>query len=93
MKNGIIKRGEIMEIKYRLLKDIVARTATGLSFDLTNAKAVFFIKEDRCINGKSLLGILSGQFRMGDIITVKGEVEKDMEIIKEAFNTIGEVIN
>lgn len=81
-----------MKITYKLKKDIVARIAANLAFELSNTKATYILKDNQCLNGKSLIGILSGKMMYGDIITIKGETEEDMKIIKEAFNGLGDVI-
>lgn len=81
-----------MSITYRLKRDIVSRTAANLVFGISEAKSVYIIKNERCFNGKSLIGILSNSLRFNDIITVKIEEAEDIEIIKEAFNGLGDVI-
>lgn len=81
-----------MKITYKLKRDIVSRIAANLAFDLSRTKSAFILKGNQCLNGKSLIGILSCQLRFGDIITIKGENEEDMKIIKEAFNGLGDVI-
>lgn len=81
-----------MKITYKLKRDIVARIAANLAFELSNAKAAYILKNNQCLNGKSLIGILSSKMMYGDIITIKGETEEDMKIIKEAFKDLGEVV-
>lgn len=82
-----------MSIKYRLKRDIVSRTAANLVFEISEAKSVHIIKNDRCFNGKSLIGILSNHLRFDDIITIKVEEPEDIKIIIKAFTGLGEVIN
>ena len=81
-----------MNITYRLKRDIVSRIAANLVFDISEAKSVHIIKNERCFNGKSLIGILSNSLRFNDIITIKVEEAGDIEIIKEAFKGLGDVI-
>lgn len=81
-----------MSITYRLKRDIVSRIAANLVFGLSEAKSVHIIKDERCFNGKSLIGILSNRLRFNDIITIKVEEAEDIEIIKEAFEGLGDVI-
>lgn len=82
-----------MKLIYKLKKDVVARTATMLSWDLSQLHSTIHIQSnDRIINGKSLIGVLSGQYRMGDIITVIFDEEKDLNRIKEIFEELGEEI-
>lgn len=79
-----------MKLIYKLKRDIVARTAAMLSWDLGQLHSTIHIQSnDRIINGKSLIGVLSAQFKMNDIITVIFDEEKDLNKIKEIFNEIG----
>lgn len=79
-----------MKLQYKLNRDIVARTATMLNWNLNQLHSSIHIQSnDRVINGKSLLGILSAQYKMGDIITVIFDDEKDLNKIKEIFNELG----
>ena len=82
-----------MKLTYKLKRDIVARTAAMISWDLSQLHSTIHIQSnDRVINGKSLLGVLSGQYRMNDIITIMFDEEKDLEKIKEIFDEVGEEI-
>lgn len=79
-----------MKLQYKLNKDVVARTATMLSWDLSRLHSSIHLQSnDRIINGKSLIGVLSAQFKMNDIITVIFDEEKDLNRIKEILNEIG----
>lgn len=79
-----------MKLQYKLNKDVVARTATMLNWDLNQLHSSIHIQsDDRVINGKSLLGILTAQYKMGDIITVVFDDENDLDKIKEIFNELG----
>ena len=79
-----------MKLQYKLNRDVVARTATMLNWDLNQLHSSIHIQSnDRVINGKSLLGILSAQYKMGDIVTVIFDDEKDLDKIKEIFNELG----
>ena len=81
-------------IKYLINKDLVIREAINLIFKLNNLKTNLYIlnNKKRLINGKSLIGILSNSLRFNDIITIKVEEAGDIEIIKEAFKGLGDVI-
>ena len=57
-----------MKITYKLNKDIVARTAANLVFNLSEIKSIHIAKGNTCFNGKSLVGILSNNLLSGDII-------------------------
>lgn len=79
-----------MKLQYKLNRDVVARTATMLNWDLNQLHSSIHIQSnDRVINGKSLLGILSAQYKMGDVITVIFDDEEDLNKIKEIFNELG----
>lgn len=79
-----------MKLQYKLNRDVVARTATMLNWNLNQLHSSIHIQSnDRVINGKSLLGILSAQYKMGDVITVIFDDEKDLNKIKEIFNELG----
>ena len=79
-----------MKISYKLDKNIEARVASMLAWDLSQLHSSVHIQlEDRVINGKSLIGILSAQYKAGDIITIIFDEEEDLEKIKEIFNELG----
>lgn len=79
-----------MKISYKLNKNIEARVASMLAWDLSQLHSSVHIQlEDRAINGKSLIGILSAQYKAGDIITIIFDEEEDLEKIKEIFNELG----
>lgn len=79
-----------MKISYKLDKNIEARVASMLAWDLSQLHSSVHIQlEDRVINGKSLIGILSAQYKAGDIITIVFDEEGDLKEIKEIFNELG----
>lgn len=79
-----------MKLQYKLNRDVVARTATMLNWNLNQLHSSIHIQSnDRVINGKSLLGILSAQYKMGDVITIIFDDENDLDKIKEIFSEIG----
>ena len=81
-----------MIIEYRLNKNIVSRVAIQLNFLLNTIKnSIFIIKNDRCFNGKSLIGILANNLKNNDIIKIETSKE-NISQIKEIFNTIGEEV-
>ena len=90
-----------MKITYKLNKDIVARTAANLVFNLSEIKSIHIAKGNTCFNGKSLVGILSNNLLSGDIINLEieelSDVEKVKEIAKEAdpfkWRTAKEIFN
>lgn len=81
-----------MTIKYELNKDIVARVATQLNFSLNTIKdSIFIIKNERCFNGKSLIGILANNLKKGETIEIKAS-DKDILNIREIFNKVGKEV-
>jgi phosphotransferase system HPr-like phosphotransfer protein len=51
----------MITIKYKLNKDIIARTAANFVWELNNCESsIYVINNNRKINGKSLIGVLSG---------------------------------
>lgn len=81
-----------MKITYKLNKDIVARTAANLVFNLSEIKSIHIAKGNTCFNGKSLVGILSNNLLSGDIIDLEIEELSDVEKVKEIFNEIGRFV-
>ena len=88
-----------MEIYYLLNKDIISREAAQLNWKLNQLPITIYIKnnfKDKIINGKSLIGILSGNVRYNDKITIMiNDYHAQFEIdkIKEYFNEVGREIN
>lgn len=82
-----------MTFKYLLDKDIVARTAAQLSWQLKNLPCSVNIRNsDRIINGKSLVGILSAHMRLNDVIEITTDGVVDSDLIREYFNEIGQEV-
>lgn len=83
-----------MEIKYKFKKDVVSRAAAQLSWKLSQLhSSIHLLGNDRVVNGKSLVGVLSASYRMGDEVTITFDDEQDLIKIKEIFNEIGGEIN
>lgn len=79
-----------MKIQYTLNNDIVAREATQLNWEINKIDGTFYIiKNERMINAKSIIGLLSGNFHKGDTIIIEFESEDSVEKVKEIFNKIG----
>lgn len=82
-----------MTLTYRLDRDIVARTAAQLNWNLKQVRSSIRISNNGIIiNGKSLVGILSGHMRFNDIITITIDEPTDADEIKEYFNEVGREI-
>ena len=82
-----------LEIKYKLNKNIYGRAAVQLNWALSQLESIVQIRGARAVNGKSLVGLLSGNFRLNDIINIYYDKESDVEKIKEALNEVGVEIN
>ena len=74
---------------YKLLKDLTGRTASQFNWSLNKIPHEVFlcIHDGRIINGKSLIGLLSGKFLKNDIIEITThtleEAVEISEIIKK----------
>lgn len=82
-----------MTITYQLDRDIVARTAAQLNWNLKQVRSsIRIIHGHRIVNGKSLIGIMSANMRFNDIISITIDEPADVEEIKEYFNEVGREI-
>lgn len=79
---------------YKLNLTLWNRNAANLVFALSELPtSVFLYKEyGRRINGKSLIGILSGRFLQGDTIKILIDNPEQMSRVKSIFNQYGEEI-
>ena len=79
---------------YKLNLTLWNRNAANLVFALSElSTSVFLYKEyGRRINGKSLIGILSGRFLQGDTIKILIDNPEQMSRVKSIFNQYGEEI-
>ena len=80
-------------ISFQLIlnKNITGRAAAQLNWALSSLKSSIRIinKEGRMVNAKSLVGLLSGQIREGDLITISFDQEDEEQKIKFYFREIG----
>lgn len=80
-------------ISFQLIlnKNITGRAAAQLNWALSSLKSSIRIinKEGRMVNAKSLVGLLSGQIREGDLITISFDQEEEEQKIKFYFREIG----
>jgi phosphotransferase system HPr-like phosphotransfer protein len=81
----------MISITYKLNKNIAARTANILNWNLKNLKSSIYIigESGRKVNAKSLVGILSGSFKDGETIKVLTEDNNDLSKIKSYLNEVG----
>ena len=79
---------------YKLNLTLWNRNAANLVFALSELPtSVFLYKEyGRRINGKSLIGILSGRFLQGDTIMILIDNPEEMSRVKSIFDQYGEEI-
>ena len=74
---------------YKLLKDLTGRTASQFNWGLSSIPHQVYLRihDGRIINGKSLIGLLSGRFLKGDTIEIATHTLEEAieisEIIKE----------
>lgn len=80
-------------ISFQLIlnKNITGRVAAQLNWALSSLKSSIRIinKEGRMVNAKSLVGLLSGQIREGDLITISFDQKDEEQKIKFYFREIG----
>lgn len=85
----------MMKINYLLTKNVVARAASTLNWDLNSLTSSVYIinTEGRMINGKSLIGILSGNLKETDKIEILYDKKEDLHRLKFSFNKVGKEIS
>lgn len=83
------------KVTYQLNKNLTGRQANMLNWKLSQVQSSIRIlnkEEDRMINAKSLIGLLSGAFRADNIIDIIIEDERDLNKVKEILNEVGQQI-
>lgn len=79
-----------MTLKYKLNKNIFARNAVQLNQALELLPAYVLIRfEDKNINGKSLIGLLSAGLQENDIITISYSDEITISQLESILNQFG----
>lgn len=83
-----------MTISYKLNKNLVGRAATMLCWGLTQTQGEVRVinKEERMINAKSLIGLLSAAIKADDEIKIIIDKDKDLDKVKKVFNEVGKEI-
>ena len=78
-------------LNYKINTDLVGRTAAQLNWNLSKLSSSLYIitKEKRMVNGKSLVGLLQGNIRKGDLVTILLDKEEDLAEAKSSLNNIG----
>lgn len=76
-------------MKYRLTTNLLQRNAANLVFSLKEIPESIFIyraTDERRVNGKSLIGVLSGHFLSNEVIIIETE---NRSRVREIFNEFG----
>ncbi len=75
---------------YQLNKNITGRVAHQLNYLLNDCPFIvrIYIKDNRQINGKSLLGLLSGDFHKGEDFTIGTINKEQLELVKEKISEL-----
>lgn len=82
-----------MIIKYQIAQDIYARKAILLNQALEQLPGYVLIRfEDKNINGKSLIGLLSAKIKKGDIITISYDDNNSIAHLIEIVNQFGKQV-
>ncbi len=80
-----------MSIKsYKLKKDLTGRAASQFNWRINEIPCEIFLQihDGQVINGKSLIGLLSGRFLKDDIIEVAAKTEDAAQKIQEILNDL-----
>lgn len=70
-----------MTVSYKLDKNLIGRTATMMNWKLGQVNSSVRIvnkEENRMINAKSLVGLLSGAFRADNVIDIVIDRDEDI---------------
>lgn len=81
----------MITLNYKINTNLAGRTAAQLNWNLNKLSSSLYIitKEKRMVNGKSLVGLLQGNIRKGDLVTILLDKEEDLAEAKYSFNNIG----
>ena len=80
-----------MTCAYKLNYNLLERNAANLVFSLKGINSSIFLyrENERRVNGKSLIGILSSHFIQGETIKILIDNSEELSRIKEIFNEVG----
>lgn len=84
-----------MKKEYRLNYNLFKRNAANLVFSLNELPDSIYIyrnNDERRINGKSLIGILSGHFLKNEIITIEANNFENWSRVQEIFKNYGDEV-
>ena len=81
----------MITVKYRLKKDLLGRTANQFNWKLQDCPFQIHLimgKDGRVINGKSLIGILSGRFKAGAEIEIATKTLESQEYVENVIKEL-----
>lgn len=80
-----------MTCAYKLNDNLLERNAANLVFSLKEINSSIFLyrENERRVNGKSLIGILSSHFIQGETIKILIDNSEELSRIKKIFNEVG----
>lgn len=80
-----------MDCTYYLTQNLLKRNAANLVFSLKeiNSSVFLYRVNDRRVNGKSLVGILSARFMQGETIKILIDNPDEMSRVRSILNEIG----
>ena len=80
-----------MTCAYKLNDNLLERNAANLVFSLKEINSSIFLyrENERRVNGKSLIGILSSRFMQGETIKILSDNSEELSRVKEIFNEVG----
>lgn len=83
-----------MEIKLKLTDNLNNRNAANLVNSLRELSSSVFIYKDsgRKVNGKTLVGLLSGNFSINEIINVNFSNLDELSRLQSIFSYYGKII-
>lgn len=75
---------------YRLKKDLTGRVASQFNWELNEVPHQIYLRihDGRIINGKSLIGLLSGRFIKGDIIEIATQTLEEQLVVEKAIKKL-----
>ena len=83
-----------MKTMFRLNQNLLQRNAANLVFALSEIPESIFIyrnNDERRVNGKSLIGILSGHFLQAEIICIETN-DENWSRVQEIFKNYGDEV-
>lgn len=81
-----------MNFQYKLNQNLLGRNAAQLVAEINqlhSSVSIYRKEATTCINAKSLVGILSGYYKIGDTITIYVDDVEDVSRVKEILNEYG----